>query len=207
MDLLQRTHPDEVRAALARYPAGGQASAVLELLYLAQAAYGHLSDDAVREVAALAGTDPTRVRGLVGFYSLLYDRPHGGYVIHFCADLPCALRGAEGVLQALCDRLGVRPGETSADGLFTVEAVKCLAACDRAPVMQVNLEYFEDLTEARLDEIIADLRALAASGPPRRPPFGFGPPSGIRAAAGARDAGGHGSGRVTGHGAGDARDA
>jgi NADH-quinone oxidoreductase subunit E len=190
-DVLQRTFPDDVRAAIAQIPPGREASAVLPMLYLAQAAYGHLTDDAIREVADLVALDATRVRGLVGFYTLFYDRPHGGYVIHYCTDLPCALRGAGDLLPALCARLGIQPGETSADGLFTLETVKCLAACDRAPVMQVNLEYCGDLTEARLDEILADLRALAAAAPARRPPFGFGPPSEIdrrQPAAGGTDA-------------------
>jgi NADH-quinone oxidoreductase subunit E len=176
-DLLERTFPDEVQAALAKYPPGRQASAVLNLLYLAQAAYEHLTAEAIEEVARLVGLDPTRVRGLVGFYTLLLDEPHGGYVVQYCNDLPCALRGAEDFLPTLCDKLGTSPGGTSADGLFTLQAVMCLAACDRAPMMQVNLEYFYDLTPERLEELVADLRARAVAGPLRRPPFGFGPPS------------------------------
>jgi NADH-quinone oxidoreductase subunit E len=174
---MRRTFPDEVDDALARYPVGREASAVLSLLYLAQAAYGYLTDEAIAEVASTVGLPPTHVRGLAGFYTLLYERPTGGYVIHFCTDLPCALRGAEPMLDRLCAKLGIEPGETTADGLFTVEAVMCLAACDRAPMMQVNLEYYEDLTDERLDEIIADLRERASSSALRRPPLGFGPPS------------------------------
>lgn len=177
MDLLERTYPQEVRAALEQYPPGRQSSAVLRLLYLAQAAYGRLNAEAVGEVASLVDLDPTQVRGLVGFYTLLLEEPHGGYVVHYCNDLPCALRGADDFLPTLCRKLGAQPGETSADGLFTLEPVMCLAACDRAPMMQVNLEYFYDLTEERLEEVIADLRARAADRPPRRPPFGYGPPS------------------------------
>jgi NADH-quinone oxidoreductase subunit E len=176
MDRIARTFPDLVHACLAKYPDGHGASAVLELLYLAQAAYGYLDDAAVTEVATLTGLDATRIRGLVGFYSLFYDRPHGRYVIHFCTDLPCALRGADELLPELCARLGIAPGETTPDGLFTLETVKCLAACDRAPVMQVNLTYFHDLAERDLDGIIADLRALAAVDPPFLPPYGAGPP-------------------------------
>ncbi len=177
MDLLERTYPNEVRAAINHFPPGRQASAVLRLLYLAQAAYGRLTAEAIGEVAALVELDPTHVRGLVGFYTLLMEAPHGGYVVHYCNDLPCALRGADDFLPTLCEKLGVQPGETSADGLFTLEPVMCLAACQRAPMMQVNLEYFYDLTPERLDQIVADLRARAAASPPRRPPFGFGPPS------------------------------
>jgi NADH-quinone oxidoreductase subunit E len=177
MDLLRRTFPREVADAIAKYPPGRQASAVLNLLYLAQAAYGRLTPEAVGEVAEVLEMDPTQVRGLVGFYTLLLEEPHGGYVVQYCNDLPCALRGADDFLPVLCDRLGTAPGGTSADGLFTLQTVMCLAACDRAPMMQVNLEYVYDLTPESLEALVADLRARAAANPPRRPPFGFGPPS------------------------------
>lgn len=176
MDRLALDFPTEVRDCLARFPDDRRASAALELLYLAQTAYGYLGDEAVSEVSALTGLDATRIRGLIGFYSLFYDRPHGAYVIHFCTDLPCALRGADDLLRKLCARLGIAPGETTADGLFTLHEAKCLAACDRAPMMQVNLGYYYDLAEDDLDAVIADLRALAATDPLRRPPYGFGPP-------------------------------
>jgi len=176
-DLLRRSFPDEVSEALDRYPPGREASAVLSLIYLAQAAYGWMTDEAIAEVSEVTGLPRTHVRGLVGFYTLLHERSHGGYVIHFCTDLPCALRDADELLVVLSDMLGIQPGETTDDGLFSLETAMCLAACDRAPMMQVNLEYFQDLTVQRLEEIIADLRARAAEGPDRRPPFGFGPPS------------------------------
>lgn len=173
---LRRERAEAVRAALARYPDDRPTSAAIELLYEAQALYGHLTADAIDEVAEIVGADPSHVRGLVGFYTLLRGGPHGGYIIHFCTDLPCALRGAEDLLPTLCEKLGVVPGGTSADGLFTLETVMCLAACDRAPVMQVNLATFTDLDEAALDAIIADLRRRAAEGAGSRPPFGLGPP-------------------------------
>lgn len=176
MDTLQRRFPDEIQAAIARYPAGRQASAVISLLYLAQAAYGHLSKEAIEEVAGILEMDPTHVRGVAGFYTLFYERPHGGYVVQYCNDLPCALRGADDFLPVLEEALGCKTGETSEDGLFTLECVMCLAACDRAPMMQVNLEYFHDLEAGSLAAIVADLRQRAAEDPPRRAPFGFGPP-------------------------------
>ncbi len=176
MDTLQRRFPDEIQAAIARYPAGRQASAVISLLYLAQAAYGHLSKEAIEEVAGILAMDPTHVRGVAGFYTLFYERPHGGYVVQYCNDLPCALRGADDFLPLLEDALGCKSGQTSQDGLFTLECVMCLAACDRAPMMQVNLEYFHDLDAGSLAAIVADLRQRAAEDPPRRAPFGFGPP-------------------------------
>lgn len=174
-DRLQRTFAAEVAAAVAKYPDGRQASAVLDLLYLAQAAYGRVTTEAIDEVAGLLEIDPTQVRGVVGFYSLFKDEPHGRMVVHYCTDLPCALRGAEAFLPHVCRAFGVeRPGETSADGLFSVEEAMCLAACDRAPMMQVNLSSFHDLTVERLDAIVSSLKDKAAAGPSVGAPYGMG---------------------------------
>lgn len=192
MTLLARTFPSEVRSAIAKYPEGRQASAVLNLLYLAQAAYGRITAEAIGEVAELLEMDPTQVRGVVGFYTLLKEAPHGKFVIHYCTDLPCMLRGAGSLLPALCAAAGAEPGETSQDGLFSVEKAMCLAACDRAPMMQINLEYFLDLTPERINAIVADLRARApssgrpASAPAPAPPFGYGPPSAMKGSETAR---------------------
>jgi len=101
----------------------------------------------------------TEVQSVVGFYTLFRKQPTGKYLIQMCTDLPCALRGADGLYSRLCQRLGLPlEGGTTEDGLFTVEAVVCLAACDRAPLCQINLEYYEHLTDERMDEIIQQLR-------------------------------------------------
>lgn len=174
-DRLQRAFGPEVKAAVAKYPSGRQASAVLDLLYLAQAAYGRITTEAIDEVASVLQMDPTQVRGVAGFYSLFKEEPHGAFVVHYCTDLPCALRGAEAFLPRVCRAFGVaKAGETSPDGLFSVEEAMCLAACDRAPMMQVNLSYFHDLNDARLDEIVTALRARAAEGRTAGAPFGVG---------------------------------
>lgn len=177
MGLLHQTFPEEVAAAIAKYPEGRQASAVLNLLYLAQTAYGRITAEAVAEVAEALDMDPTQVRGVVGFYTLIKEAPHGKFVVHYCTDLPCALRGAEAFKGAVCRAFGAEFGQTSADGLFSLEEAMCLADCDRAPMMQVNLEYFHELTPASLDALVAGLRARAAAGAAPRAPFGFGPPS------------------------------
>jgi NADH-quinone oxidoreductase subunit E len=174
-DRLQRAFAADVQAAIAKYPADRKASAVLDLLYMAQAAYGRVTTEAIEEVAALLEMDPTQVRGVVGFYSLFKEEPHGRMVVHYCTDLPCALRGAEAFLPEVCRAFGVaKPGETSPDGLFSVEEAMCLAACDRAPMMQVNLSYFHDLTPERLDGIVTALRAKAAARPGPGAPYGLG---------------------------------
>jgi NADH-quinone oxidoreductase subunit E len=147
---------DKIDAILAKYPT--KRSAVLPLCQLAQNEYGYMSAEAIRQVAGVLELDATEVQGIVGFYTLLREYPTGEYVIEVCNDLPCALRGADDFVEHVCQKLGVRPGETTADGKFTIETVMCVAACDKAPVAQINLEYYENLDPVRFDEIVARLR-------------------------------------------------
>jgi NADH-quinone oxidoreductase subunit E len=146
----------ELTAILTKYP--DKRSAVIAALYLAQGERMYLSDEEMAEVAGLLGMTPTEVHSVAGFYTLLRTRPGGKYVLEVCTDLPCALRGAEDFLQRLCGLLGIEPGETTPDGLFTVQEVVCLAACDKAPMMQVNLDYHENLTEESVRELLNRLR-------------------------------------------------
>ena len=157
--MLSETSRAEIQAHMLKYPT--KRSAIIPALHIAQREYGYISPDAVRDVAELLELEPTEVRSVAGFYSLFYKEPVGKYVIQFCNDLPCALRGADDMLQRLCARLGIEPGGTTADGMFTVEPAMCLAACDRAPMMQVRLDYFENLTDQKVDQILADIRAGA----------------------------------------------
>jgi NADH-quinone oxidoreductase subunit E len=147
---------DEIKAILKKYPT--KRSAVLPLCHLAQKEYGYMSAAATREVAAILDLDPTEVQSLIGFYSLLREKPSGEYVIEVCDDLPCALRGADRFVDHVCERLGVRPGETTADGIFTLETVMCVAACHRAPVAQINQEYYENLDPDKFDAVLEQLR-------------------------------------------------
>jgi NADH-quinone oxidoreductase subunit E len=128
----------EIDQILAKYPPGFKRSAVMPLLYLAQRQRGYVSREAMAEIAEITGVSTTQVGEVAGFYSLYYEEPHGKYHIQVCNDLPCAMRGADEFLQQVCDYLGISAGETTLDGLFTVEAVKCLAACHRAPMFQVQ---------------------------------------------------------------------
>lgn len=135
---LLSTHRAEIDGILARYPEAEKRSAVMPLLYLAQHEYGHLTAAAIEEVAAILEMTPTQVGSLVGFYTLYHDAPGGAVRMQICTDLPCALRGAESFAQEVCRNLGIRLGETTSDGLITVEGVMCLAGCDRAPMFQVQ---------------------------------------------------------------------
>lgn len=160
--MLADKHRETIDAILAKYPPAQRRSAVMPLLHLAQQERGHVAPEDLEEIAALLGISPTQVGSLVGFYSLYYDRPGGKYRLQICTDLPCALRGAQAFAQALCDRLGIEIGGTTADGLISVEAVMCLAACDRAPVFQVQdpsgLHYHEDQTVDSALQFVEALR-------------------------------------------------
>jgi NADH-quinone oxidoreductase subunit E len=148
--MLKEKYPEEIQAILAKYPADQKRSAVMPLLYLAQREGGYVTRQAMQEIGEILGISATDVASIVGFYSLYYDEPAGKYRIQVCTDLPCALRGAEEFMEKLCENLGIRVGETTADGLVTVEKVMCLAACDKAPMFQVQtangLAYYENQT-------------------------------------------------------------
>jgi NADH-quinone oxidoreductase subunit E len=160
MTLLSEKYQDEIQAILTKYPQSR--SAVLPLMYLAQEAYGFMSKEAIRDVADVLELDPTEVLSLAGFYTLYYEEPVGKYVLEICTDLPCALRGAEDFTEMACQKLGIKVGETTEDGMFTVKTVMCLAACDKAPMLQANLKYEENLDEEKFDALISRLRQEAA---------------------------------------------
>jgi len=148
--MLTEKYQEEIKTILAKYPSDQKRAAVMPLLYLAQREQGYVTKQAMNEIAAILGISATDVASIVGFYTLYYDEPGGKYRIQVCTDLPCALRGAEDFLEKLCDNLGIRVGETTPDGMVTVEAVMCLAACDKAPMFQVQssegLSYHEGQT-------------------------------------------------------------
>lgn len=164
MNALLQKHTEEIQAIQAKYPAdkAGRRSAVMPLLYLAQREYGYITKEAIREVAELCEITETEVTSIIGFYSLYYDQPSGKYHVQVCTDLPCALRGAEEFLEKLCENLGIRVGQTTQDGVIKVEAVMCLAGCDKAPMFQVQsadrLEYHENQTVESALEVISQLR-------------------------------------------------
>ncbi len=145
--MLADKYQREIDAILAKYPASQRRSAAMALLHLAQQAYGLISRDVLAEVSALLDMAPTEVASLAGFYSLYTDHPAGKRRVQICTDLPCALRGADQFAQELCANLRIKLGETTADGEFTVEAVTCLAGCDKAPLFQVQdttgIHYYE----------------------------------------------------------------
>jgi NADH-quinone oxidoreductase subunit E len=160
--MLAEKYPDEVKTIFAKYPADRKRSAVMPLLFLAQREAGYITKDAMQDIADLIEVDVTEVASIVGFYTLYHDEQEGKYRIQVCNDLPCALRGADKFLESLCAKLGTRVGETTPDGLVTLEAVMCLAACDKAPMFQVQsgegLSYHENMTVDKTVELIESLK-------------------------------------------------
>ncbi len=147
MNKIAEKYTDEIQNILAKYPPEHKRSAVMALLYIAQREDGYVSKDDLNDIAKILEMSSTEVVSLVGFYTLYHDEQAGKYRIQVCTDLPCALRGADQFLADLCENIGIKVGETTADGLVTIEEVKCLAACDKAPMFQVQssegLEYHE----------------------------------------------------------------
>jgi NADH-quinone oxidoreductase subunit E len=134
----------------------------MSLLFLAQREYGSITHQATSEIAELLDIETTQITSLVGFYTLYYEKPGGKYRIQICTDLPCALRGSEEFAQELCERLGIGLGETTPDGLITVEEVMCLASCNGAPMFQLQrsdgISYHEIQTVESVMELIEGLR-------------------------------------------------
>lgn len=165
--MLLEKYTQEVEQILAKYPPENKRSAVMPLLYLAQREEGYLSKAAMQDVAKIVGITETDVAALVGFYTLYHDKKEGKYRLQVCTDLPCALRGAEGFMESLCSKLGIRAGETTADGFLTLEAVTCLAACDKTPMFQTQgpdgIKYHENMTVDRTLELIEVLKKRSRS--------------------------------------------
>ena len=160
--MLAEKYIDEIAGILNKYPPDQKRSAVMPLLFLAQREQGYVTRQSFEEIAAILEITPTEVASIVGFYSLYHDQPGGKYRFQVCNDLPCALRGADEFIEKLCENLGIKAGETTADGLITVEAVMCLAACDKAPMFQVQsgegLAYYENQTVESTLQLIDDLK-------------------------------------------------
>jgi NADH-quinone oxidoreductase subunit E len=160
--MLAEKYPEEVKKIFAKYPPEQKRSAVMPLLYLAQRDEGFINKAALEDIAQMLDITSTDVAEIVGFYTLYHDQKAGKYRMQVCTDLPCALRGADRFLEELCGNLGVKVGETTSDGLITIEAVMCLAGCDKAPMFQVQgsegIAYHENMTVDKTMELVTALR-------------------------------------------------
>ena len=160
--MLAEKYPDEVKKIMAKYPPEQKRSAVMPLLYLAQRQDGYITKGALEDIAQMLDITTTDVAEIVGFYTLYQDKPVGKYRMQVCTDLPCALRGADKFLEQLCGNLGIQVGETTPDGLVTIEAVMCLAGCDKAPMFQLQsaegIAYHENMSVDKTMELIETLK-------------------------------------------------
>jgi len=148
-----------IREIITHYPAGRKKSALLPVLHIAQQELGgYLSVDTMDYVASLLEIQPIEVYEVATFYTLFHSGPTGKYLIEVCQTGPCALCGGEHILDHLENVLGIKNGETTSDGLFTLKTVECLGACGTAPVMQINTRFYESMTIEKIDRIIADLK-------------------------------------------------
>lgn len=143
-------------------------SALLPALHVAQNELGWVSREAMEDVAAIVGVDADQVEEVATFYTMYYTEPVGTYVLEVCKTAPCSFLGADEIIDYIASKLGIEPGDTTPDGMFTLIRVECLAACHRAPVMQVNHRYYQDLTRERVDALIdaARQQQLHAAGAP-----------------------------------------
>jgi NADH-quinone oxidoreductase E subunit len=158
----------EIEQIISRYPV--KRSALLPLLYIAQRDHGYITEAAMREIARILDLTPPQVYETVTFYTMFNLKPLGKFHIQVCRSLMCALVGSDTVLGWIKAKLGIAPGESTADGLFTLSTVECLAACGTGPMMQINDDYYERLTEEKVDRILADLRTTGTS-PLKSGPF------------------------------------
>ena len=151
---------DRINIIISHYPEGQQKSALIPILHIAQEELGgSLNVDIMDYVATLLGLTPIEVYEVATFYSQFYLDPVGKYVIEVCQTGPCGICGADDMIAYLEEKLEIKLGETTPDGLFSLKAVECLGACGSAPVMQVNTEFHEFLNLTKIDEIITKLRS------------------------------------------------
>jgi NADH-quinone oxidoreductase subunit E len=152
----------QVAEIISHYPQGRQKSALLPVLHLAQEEFGGWLDVPVMDyVASLLSIQPIEVYEVASFYTMYNLKPVGKFVFEVCRTGPCMLNGSDDIIAYIKEKLGIGPGETTADGLFTLKPAECLGACGYAPMMQLGKHFREHLTKAKVDAIIEECRAAA----------------------------------------------
>ena len=150
---------DRAKREIAKYPDGRKASTVLAVLDIAQRQHGFVSDAVFETVGLLLDMPRIRVVEVASFFTMINTEPVGKYLLQFCTTTPCWLRDSAKVVAAAQNHLGITFGETTEDGIFTMREVECLGACVNAPIVQINDDMYEDLTGARMVELLDALRA------------------------------------------------
>jgi NADH-quinone oxidoreductase E subunit len=157
---MARLSPENLHRAeaiVALYPE--RRSGLIPICHLAQAQDGYLTEEAMEDIAKICGVSPAEVRGTASFYDMLHTEPVGKYVFAVCTNIACMLAGAYEVLDHAEHRLGIHPGQTTADGMFTIEEAECLAGCDKAVCVQVNHRFFGPIDQDGFDRLVDDLTA------------------------------------------------
>ncbi|MFZ4058801.1 MAG: NADH-quinone oxidoreductase subunit NuoE [Ferruginibacter sp.] len=156
------TNLAKVQTIIARYPAGKQKSALLPVLHLAQEQFdGWLDTPVMDYVASILNIEPIEVYEVASFYTMFNLKPVGKHVFEVCHTGPCMISGSDNILDYIKQKLNIKVGETTGDGLFTLKTVECLGACGYAPMMQLGKHYREHLTKEKVDAIIEECRAKA----------------------------------------------
>ena len=148
-------NPDKVDRIFSQYP--DKKSATLSLLHLAQAQEGYISGSVIDTIADLVECHPAIVMDCVSFYSMFFTKPQGRHKIQVCQTLSCSVNGADALVDHVTNKFSIKPGETTDDRRFTLIKVECLGSCGTAPVVQINNDYHEGLTNERFDELLESL--------------------------------------------------
>ncbi len=154
--MLSQKAIEDIKKAMAKYPR--KQSAAMDALRIAQVECGHVTEGAMREIAALLEMPPVRLNQVSTFYTMYNNKPIGKYHIQVCTNVSCSLVGAEHIVEVISKKLGIKKGETTSDKKFTLSEVECLGSCGTAPMMQINDDYYENLTEAKIEEILKGLK-------------------------------------------------
>jgi len=144
---------------LAKYPADRKRSAVIPMLIYGQDEVGAVTDELINEIAKRVGVTPLQVTEVVGFYSMLHRKPQGKYHVQVCTNISCLLVGGAELWEQACHKLGIGHKQVTADGRISLEEVECMGACSWAPAVQVNYDFYHDVTPAQLDKLIDGLAA------------------------------------------------
>jgi NADH-quinone oxidoreductase subunit E len=142
----------------ARFPAGFESSLVLPCVRRIQEDRGYVADEDIEQLAGYLGVPQIQIEEVLSFYTQFRRKPVGRWHLQFCRNISCSMNGAERILEHVEQKLGIRPGQTTPDGRFTLSVVECLGSCGTAPMMMVNEGYHENLTHAKVDELLEGLK-------------------------------------------------
>ncbi|MBA4312400.1 MAG: NADH-quinone oxidoreductase subunit NuoE [Chlorobiaceae bacterium] len=154
--MLTQENINKINALKKQFP--DNKSLTIPALHIAQEQFGWVSEDSMKEIASLLNLPESHVIGVATFYSMFNKKPVGQYHIQVCTNVSCQLLGSEKISQYICNKFNIKVGETTSDKKFTVSEVECLGSCGTAPMMQVNDDYYENLTPEKIDHILQDLK-------------------------------------------------